>query len=105
MQPPQKTASYGSGLSAAPHKHGIASSNLALATNTKPMRKTFTTKFAIGDMVILRTEPELKRIVTGLVLRQGGKMYELVNGVESSWHQEVEIESAPEKARPIKGFK
>ena len=105
MQPPQKTASYGSGLSAAPHKHGIASSNLALATNTKPMRKTVSLKFNLGDMVILKTEPEIKRIVTGLVLRQGGKMYELVNGVESSWHQEVEIERAPERAKPVKGFK
>jgi hypothetical protein len=69
------------------------------------MRKTVTLKFEAGDMVILRTEPEIKRIVTGVIIRPSGKMYELVSGVESSWHQEVEIESAPEKARPIKGFK
>ncbi len=69
------------------------------------MRKSFTTKFSIGEAVVLRTEPETKRIVTGLVLRQSGKMYELATGVESSWHQEIEIERMPEKAKPIKGFK
>ena len=74
-------------------------------TNTKPMRKTVSLKFSLGEMVILKTEPQIKRIVTGLILRQSGKMYELVNGVESSWHQEVEIESMPEKAKPVKGFK
>lgn len=56
-------------------------------------------------MVILRTEPETKRIVTGFVLRQSGKMYELASGVESSWHQEVEIERMPENIKVIKGFK
>jgi len=69
------------------------------------MKKSFTVKFSIGDSVILRTEPQVQRIVTGLVIRQSGKMYELASGTETSWHQEVEIERMPERAKPIKGFK
>ena len=87
------------------HTPKVGCSIQPVATNTKPMRKTISIKFGWGDIVILRTEPEIKRIVTGVIIRPSGKMYELVNGVESSWHQEVEIERMPEKAKPVKGFK
>ncbi len=69
------------------------------------MKKSFTVKFSIGDSVVLRTEPQVQRIVTGLVIRQSGKMYELASGVESSWHQEVEIEKVPDNIKTIRGFK
>ena len=67
------------------------------------MKKTIDIKFTWGDSVILKTDPSQKRIVTGIIVRPSGKMYELANGLESSWHQEVEIEKFPEKTKP--GFK
>lgn len=67
------------------------------------MRKTISMKFAFGSEVVLKTEPGIKRIVTGLIIRQSGKMYELANSVDTTWHQEVEIEKFPEKRKS--GFK
>lgn len=62
------------------------------------MRKVITVKFQIGD------EVTLKRIVTGIVLREGSKTYELACGEVTTWHQAVEIEKYPEK-KTIGGFK
>jgi hypothetical protein len=59
------------------------------------MKKTITIAYNFGDEVDLKTEPTIKRIITGLIVRPSGKMYELANGVETSWHQEVEIERFP----------
>jgi hypothetical protein len=69
------------------------------------MRKTITCKFNLRALVALKTEPEIKRVVTGMILRPSGKMYELAYGIETTWHQEVEIENFPEKNKTIKGFK
>ena len=61
------------------------------------MKKTISIAFNFGDRVLLKTDNEFERIVTGIVLRPNGKMYELASGVETTWHQEVEIEKVPEK--------
>lgn len=61
------------------------------------MKKQITVAFDFGDRVILKTDNEFERIVTGIVLRPNGKMYELASGVETSWHQECEIDRVPEK--------
>ena len=60
------------------------------------MKKQIQVKFDFGDEVALKTEPAIKRIITGIVLRPSGKMYETANGVETSWHQDVELEKFPE---------
>jgi hypothetical protein len=60
------------------------------------MRKVISVLFTFGNEVQLKTEPAIKRIVTGIIVRSSGKMYELANGVETSWHQDVEIEKFPE---------
>jgi len=61
------------------------------------MRKTITVKFNFGDNVLLKTERSVGRIVTGIITRPGGQMYELASGLESSWHHDVEIENEPVK--------
>ena len=52
-------------------------------------------KYEIGEMVFLTTdENQLKRIVTGITIRQGGYMvYELSQGSESSYHVSSEIQN------------
>jgi hypothetical protein len=60
------------------------------------MKKVISVLFTFGNEVQLKTEPTIKRIVTGIIVRPSGKMYELANGVETSWHQDVEIEKFPE---------
>jgi hypothetical protein len=60
------------------------------------MRKTINILFSFGDEVQLKTEPNIKRVVTGIVLRPSGKMYETAIGMETSWHQDVELEKFPE---------
>ena len=67
-------------------------------------KKTISIKFDFGDSVDLKTEPEFKRIVTGIIIRPSGKMYETAIGVETSWHQEVELEKFPDN-KTITGFK
>lgn len=67
------------------------------------MRKTISLKFNYGDGVALKTEPDLKRIITGIILRPGGKMYEAAIGMDTSWHQEVEIQKFQEP-RKVGGF-
>jgi hypothetical protein len=67
------------------------------------MRKQIQVKFYFGDEVGLKTEPGVKRIVTGIVLRPSGKMYEIAVGIDTSWHQDVEIEKFPQAKKA--GFK
>jgi hypothetical protein len=65
------------------------------------MRKQIQIKFNFSDLVALKTDPFVPRVVTGIVLRPSGKMYELANGIDTSWHQDVEIEKFPEKKKVI----
>jgi hypothetical protein len=67
------------------------------------MRKTFSVKFDFGEVVELKTDAGIRRIVTGIILRPSGKMYEVARELETSWHQEVEIEKFPTTTRA--GFK
>ena len=67
------------------------------------MKKSYTCKFGFGEEVRLKTDLSSMRIVTGIVLRPSGKMYEIARELETSWHQEVEIEKYPESKRA--GFK
>ena len=67
------------------------------------MKKTISIAFNFGDDVQLKTEQGIKRVVTGIILRPSGKMYECARELETSWHQEVEIEKFPENKRA--GFK
>jgi hypothetical protein len=67
-------------------------------------RKSFNVKFDFGSEIELRTDPGVKRVVTGFILRPSGKLYEVASGIETSWHQEVEIDKFTETTkRP--GFK
>jgi hypothetical protein len=69
------------------------------------MRKSITIKFDFGDPVALKTDPFTERVITGIVLRPSGKMYELANGIDTSWHQDVEVEKFPIKTEKKKaGF-
>jgi hypothetical protein len=67
------------------------------------MKKSFSVKFNWGEEVELKTDVGIKRVVTGYILRPSGKMYEVAKELETSWHQEVEIEKFPENKRA--GFK
>lgn len=67
-------------------------------------KKTINIAFNFGDDVQLKTEPGVKRVVTGIILRPSGKMYEMAIGMETSWHQDVEIEKFPDKPKKA-GFK
>ena len=67
------------------------------------MRKTISVKFNFGDEVELKTDVGTKRVVTGYILRPSGKMYEVARELETSWHQEVEIEKFPQSKKA--GFK
>ena len=68
------------------------------------MEKTINVKWDFGEIVELVTDMGTKRVVTGYVLRQSGKLYELSTGTENSWHQEVEIGKFSDNSK-IKGFK
>ena len=67
------------------------------------MKKSFTCKFNFGDEVELKTDIGTKRVVTGYIIRPSGKMYEVARELETSWHQEVEIEKFPASKKA--GFK
>jgi hypothetical protein len=67
------------------------------------MKKSFSVKFNFGEEVELKTDVGIKRVVTGYIIRPSGKMYEVAKELETSWHQEVEIEKFPENKRA--GFK
>jgi hypothetical protein len=69
------------------------------------MRISFTSKYRYGDEVVLRTEPEVKRIVVKFLLQKGNVTYGLANrDNEETWHQEVEIQPVRGITK-IKGFK
>lgn len=69
------------------------------------IKKTITLAFDWGNEGQLRTDPELnKRVITGIILRPNGKMYECACGLDTSWHQDVEIEKFPE-AKKVGGFR
>ena len=70
-------------------------SKFSPATKFFIMKKQISISFNFGDEVALKTEPSVRRIVTGIVLRPSGKMYEIAVGVETSWHQDVELEKFP----------
>ena len=67
------------------------------------MKKSFSVKFNFGEEVELKTDVGTKRVITGYIIRPSGKMYECARELETSWHQEVEIEKFPTTARA--GFK
>lgn len=67
------------------------------------MKKTFMARYNYGDSVVLKTEPEIKRQVSGYTLRRGLVQYGLVVGTLETWHQEFEIESFCEKK--VGGFR
>ena len=67
------------------------------------IKKTFQVKFNFGEEVELKTDVGIKRVITGYILRPSGKMYEVAKELETSWHQEVEIEKFPQAKKA--GFK
>ena len=69
------------------------------------MRKTFNVKWNLGEVVELKTDTGIKRIITGYIIRSSGKMYEVARELETSWHQEVEIEKYPQGTTKKAGFK
>lgn len=72
---------------------------MKVLNTTYSMKKQITVKFDFGDEVELKTDVGVKRVVTGIILRPSGKMYECARELETSWHQEVEIEKFPEKRK------
>ena len=62
------------------------------------------TDFDFGDEIELKTEIGLKRIVTGIILRPSGHMYETACGIETTWHQGMEMQKFPE-ANKVGGFR
>jgi hypothetical protein len=67
------------------------------------MKKEISVDFDFGDEIELKTEIGIKRIVTGIVLRPNGYMYETAFGVETTWHQELEMQKFPKTTR-VGGF-
>ena len=61
------------------------------------IKKTLTFPYWFGDNVVLKAEPEVVRIITGVILRPTGKMYELSSVGDPEWRHEVEIDSLPEE--------
>lgn len=48
--------------------------------------------FSIGNEVYLKTDPDqLKRIVTGVMIRPNGISYGLTSSTIESWHYDFEI--------------
>jgi len=56
------------------------------------MERLITTKFDIGSIVYLITDKEqLPRMVTGIVIKASGIIYELDQGTTSTRHYEIEM--------------
>lgn len=56
------------------------------------MQKTINVAFEIGTPVYLTTDPDQHmRIITAIVLRQGGTMYEVSYGVMANAHSACEL--------------
>lgn len=68
------------------------------------MRKIIEVKYRVGDTVILVTDQDNKRIVTGYVVRRKQLLYLLKRGEEEIGYEECEILPS---LRPfkIKGFR
>lgn len=64
------------------------------------IKKTLSFPYWFGDNVALKAEPEFIRIITGIILRPTGKMYELSSDGDPEWRHEVEIERFPEEPTP-----
>lgn len=57
-------------------------------------------KINIGDTVTLKTDSEkLKRICTGICVRNHLISYDLACGSTSSWHYDIEIEHEEKRVR------
>jgi hypothetical protein len=49
-------------------------------------------KYNIGDIIYLKTDVEqVPRMVVSIWIRPNGVTYEVVSGVTSSWHFDVEL--------------
>ena len=68
------------------------------------MRKTFTVKYSISDPVVLKTQPDQVRIVSGYLIREKAVTYGLVLGDNETWHQDIEIEPANAKIFQVRRF-
>ena len=68
------------------------------------MTKSFKTRFNYEDEVLLKTDPESRRIVSGFLLRKGSVMIGLMKGEEESWHFDGEL-CEVKKPVIVKGFK
>jgi hypothetical protein len=68
------------------------------------MRISREVKYKLGDMVILKANPELSHIVTGYIIRHRSITYGISDGEEESWHSVIEIEPT-QKSHKVKGFK
>ena len=68
------------------------------------MKKTINVKFNYEDKVVLKTQPEVVRIISGYLIRPKNITYGLACGEEETWHQEIEIETANSKVFKVKGF-
>lgn len=55
-------------------------------------------------MVVLKCNNEVSHIVTGYIVRHRSVMYGISDGLEESWHQDIELEST-QKSTKVKGFK
>ena len=50
------------------------------------------TKFSIGDIIYLLTDPEQKtRMVTGILIRPTGTSYDVSCANGTSWHYDIEM--------------
>jgi hypothetical protein len=68
------------------------------------VKKSFKTEFNFGQEVILKTEPNTVRIVSGFLLRPGSLVIGLVNGENETWHQMNEVVMMKGNFK-VKGFK
>lgn len=67
------------------------------------MKKTINIDFCEGDIVVLKTDPDTTRVVSGYLVRQKNVTYGLARGDEESWHQASEILKT--KVFVVKGFR
>jgi hypothetical protein len=71
------------------------------------IKRTLSLPFWFGDDVTLKVDPEFARIITGIILRPTGNMYELSSVGDPEWRHEIEIEGfqrgAPPKGK-VAGF-
>lgn len=71
------------------------------------IKRTLTFPYWFGDNVALKVDSEYARIITGIILRPTGKMYELSSVGDPEWRHEIEIEKLPEGNSPkgkVAGF-